>query len=254
MSKALLKICNFIFSLIVFFSLLLFGCYAAYALWDNNQILSVANGVQEEMLMLKPTLPEADASSEGQSYGFDDLLEINPDVVGWITMDNTNIDFPVLQGDTNLEYINRDVYGEYSLAGSIYLDSRNDSGFEDAYSLLYGHHMENSGMFGDIDLFKKASFFYKNTTGTLILPHRTYEIRVVACFLVDSAHELVFEPPYTKDHLEELLALMDSEVTLHYHSDMVASLRNSLSPKLLALSTCSSEYSDARTVLLVSLQ
>ncbi len=134
-----------------------------------------------------------------------------------------------------------------------FLDSRNDPKFEDAYSLLYGHHMENSGMFGDLDLYKKQSFFSKNTTGTLILPHRSYKLNVIACLLVDSAHELVFEPIYTKDRTTEILELLQTDALVNCHERFAESLSVMGEYKLLALSTCSSEFSDARTVLLLSM-
>lgn len=55
-----------------------------------------------------------------------------------------------MQGEDNMEYLNKDPYGDYSLSGSIYMDSRNTSDMSDDYLLLYGHHMENDYMFGSI--------------------------------------------------------------------------------------------------------
>ena len=72
-------------------------------------------------------------------------------MVGWIVVDDTNIDYPVMQGYDNSQYLNLDPYGEYSLSGSIFLDSRNSSDFTDPYSIIYGHHMEYGKMFGAID-------------------------------------------------------------------------------------------------------
>ena len=96
-----------------------------------------------------------------------------------MTLDNTNIDHPVVQGQDNLTYVNRDVYGNFALAGSIFLDSRNDSSFSDPYSLLYGHHMENSGMFGDLALYKEEAFFQENSTGYLITPEGVYDLEIL---------------------------------------------------------------------------
>ena len=127
------------------------------------------------MLKLKPA---------EDSPSFEELLAINPDFKGWVTLDGTNIDHPILQGKTNLSYINTDVYGNFSLAGSVFLDSRNNGNFEDTYSLLYGHHMENSKMFGDLDLYKEERFFRENQTGKLILPDRIYKLEIFASLIV----------------------------------------------------------------------
>ncbi|MBR1845920.1 MAG: class B sortase, partial [Oscillospiraceae bacterium] len=58
-----------------------------------------------------------------------------------------------MQGETNGKYLNTDPYGEYSLSGSIFLDSRNAGDFSDSYSLVYGHHMADGMMFGALDAF-----------------------------------------------------------------------------------------------------
>ena len=87
----------------------------------------------------------------------------------WLTVDGTKIDYPVVQGETNLEYINQDIYGEFALSGSIFLDSRNDRKFIDSYSLLYGHHMDNGAMFGDVMNYKEKEYFESHKTGTLYL-------------------------------------------------------------------------------------
>ena len=139
---------NALFSLVVLLCFFVVVAYAGYALWDNSQVYAAAENVRDEMLQFKP---QPDAEEGGPT--FHELQAVNPDVCAWVTLDNTNIDHPVLQGTDNLSYINRDVYGNFSLAGSIFLDSRNDSHFSDPYSLLYGHHMDNSGMYGDLDLY-----------------------------------------------------------------------------------------------------
>ena len=121
MIKILLKAVNFIVSFIVFFSLCTAGVYAAYALWDNSRIYAAAKDVQADMLKLKPQTQDVENGAS-----FEELLAVNPDVCAWVSLDNTKVDYPVLQGDTNLAYINKDVYGNFALAGSIFLDSRND--------------------------------------------------------------------------------------------------------------------------------
>lgn len=176
MLRWVLKAADSFVNLIVILCLSVAGIYAAYALWDNSRIYTAANDVQADMIKMKPDVEEDGGAS------FEELLAINSDVCAWVMLDNTNIDYPVLQGSTNLTYINQDVYGNFALAGSIFLDTRNKSDFSDAYSLLYGHHMENSGMFGDLDLYKEQAFFDDNITGMLILPDRAYNLEIFACW------------------------------------------------------------------------
>lgn len=245
-ARLLLRLGNAILNFILILSLLVSGTYAVYALWDNNQVLSAAGDVQADMIKLKPKIePEA----EDNSASFEELLAINPDVCGWVTMDNTHIDFPILQGATNFTYINTDVYGNFALAGSIFLDSRNSRDFSDPYSLLYGHHMDNGNMFGDLDLYKDEAFFRKNRTGTLILPTQTYDLEIICAMLVGAADEYIFEPQSTQYNINGLLKYAEKE-SLYINEDVLTRARDTKNVQILALSTCSSEFTDARTIVL----
>lgn len=244
LAGAFLRAANALVSFVVALCLCTAGLYSAYALWDNSRVYSAAEDVQADMIKLKPEVIEAGGAS------FEELLAVNPDVCAWITIDNTNIDFPVLQGKTNLTYINTDVYGKFAMAGSIFLDSRNDRGFGDIYSLLYGHHMANGNMFGDLDKFEEEVFFRENKTGTLILPDRTCDLEIYACLLVTASEDSIFDPQQYQDDINSLLDFVEQEA-LYCDADTVAELRQTNGDRqILALSTCSSEFTDARTIIL----
>lgn len=248
MSRFILKAANSFLNLIVVMSLFLAASYAGYALWDNNQLYAAAENVQDSMIKLKPVVTEEEGAS------FEELLAVNPDVCAWVTLDNTNIDFPILQGETNLTYINKDVYGNFALAGSIFLDSRNDHDFHDLVSLLYGHHMEESDMFGDLDKFKDQTFFDENKTGQLILPDRVYDLEIFACMLVEASEDAIFDPHLYEADIDKLLSLTEQEA-MHYNADKVSELRNSSGEnQILLLSTCSTEFTDARTIVLAEMK
>ena len=249
MARFILKIANSLLNFIIIVSLLLAGTYAGYALWDNNQVYAAASNVQADMIKLKPILTE----NEDEGASFEELLAINKDVCAWVTVDNTNIDFPILQGETNLTYINRDVYGNFALAGSIFLDSRNDKGFHDIVSLLYGHHMDQSDMFGDLDKYKDETFFKENTTGLLILPDRSYDLEIFACILTDASNDAIFEPQEYKADINKLIRLTEQE-GLHYNADKLEELKKTNGQRqILILSTCSTEFTDARTIVLAEM-
>ena len=126
--------------------------------------------LSDDLLSYKPQ------PGEGANPSLEDLMAINKDVAGWITIDDTHIDYPVVQGKDDMEYINKDVYGEFSLSGSIFLSCMNKKDFSDNYNLVYGHHMANGGMFGDVVSFTEKSYFDKHKTGELYLPDKTMHI------------------------------------------------------------------------------
>lgn len=223
------------------------GAYSAFALWDNQRVYSAAGDVQADMIRIKP---EAGTGAEDGGADFSELLKVNPDVCGWLTLDNTAIDCPILRGQTNFTYINTDVYGNFSLAGSIFLDARCSREFTDPFCLVYGHHMADHRMFGDLDRYKDPDFFESNSTGVLILPDRTYQLDILACMLVAASEDRVFEPTRWRDEDRGPLFSFVEENALHLRGELLERLGGDDSPRILCLSTCSSEFTDARTIVL----
>src|SRR5690625_852382 len=133
--------------------------YAAYNLGDividyykNRQLM---NNMQELFY-------EVDDEPVGDTIrpGFLPLLEQNEDVVGWITIDGTQIDYPIVQGEDNFHYLTRNFYHEDSRAGSIYMDFRNDVHLTDEKNvILYGHRMRDGSMFENLTKYLDADFF-----------------------------------------------------------------------------------------------
>ena len=112
----------------VFGFIMLIGLWQVY---DNYYMFT--HTLDKSVLRFKPDpkQPAAEADSP-----------ITDDMAGWITIDGTDIDYPVMQGKDNNAYLNTDPFGNYSLTGSIFLDSRSSPDFSDEYSVIYGHHMD----------------------------------------------------------------------------------------------------------------
>ena len=150
----------------------------------------------------------------------------------------------------NLTYVNTDVYGDFALAGSIFLDSRCDRTFHEKYALLYGHHMDNSKMFGDLDLYEDQAFFEENISGMLILPDRAYELETFAFLKVPASEDAIFSPQQWQTDTDGLLEFVQKEA-VYIREDVMGRIGTTEDlSQILAMSTCSSEYTDARTILL----
>ena len=128
---------------------------------------------------------------------------MNPDVCGWLTLDYTKIDYPVVQGTDNFEYLEKDVLGNPSVAGSIFLDAKSDRNFHDFYTVIMGHHMQGRKMFGDIDLYTDVSFFEKNTTGTLYVEGRILKLETVAILKADAYDKYVYRTDWKEKEEKE---------------------------------------------------
>lgn len=248
LNRIVIKLLNTILSLAVVSILLVSGCFSLFALWDNQKVYQRAENVQKQMLQLKPSIEPA----QGGVEQFATLKEINPDVCAWLTLDGTQIDYPILQGSDNYAYINTDVYGNYALAGSIFLDAANDSEFLNAYSLLYGHHMSGSRMFGDLDNYKDRAFFDSNTSGTLILPNKAYDLAIFAVMIVPASEHTIFNAAQYKNDAPSVLEFVNSNA-LYFRQSVVDDME-AADIQLIAFSTCASDYTDARTVVLARMR
>ena len=90
---------------------------------------------------------------------FSKLLEINPDTVGWLTVNNTKIDYPVVKSVNNKYYLNKSFYKKNSIAGWIYMDYRNSIDHLDQNTIIYGHSgIKNSTMFTTLNQIMKQSW------------------------------------------------------------------------------------------------
>jgi len=215
---------------------------------------SIAEAPRTEALPAVTAEPVLEPAYEAYGAPFDELIAINPDVNGWLTMPGTAIDHPLVQGKNNLDYISKNVYGEFALMGSIFLDSRNDHDYRDLYSILYGHNMSKHRMFGDVNLYKDEVFFRENQTGQLFLRDREHTLQTISCIVTPASNSTIFNPDnWLHMTNEEMLQAVQTEA-LFVSEEGLAALRQKLDsgeqPRILALSTCSNEYTDARTILL----
>ncbi len=247
LGRTIIKYIDRTVTLVLVLLLLLAGLYAVYALWDNQQVYDEAENAHEALLRYKPSAGTDKEDEEGD--GFRELMDINPDVCAWICMENTGIDYPVVQGKDNLSYISTDVYGNYALAGSIFLDSRNSRDGSDAFNLLYGHYMENHRLFGDLEEYRETAFFQNNRFGQFILPDRRFALEAVACFQAPAAEDLVFHPEYASAHVPEMLDYAEKHAE-QINAELFEKVKALENPRILALTTCSADSSDSRTVLI----
>lgn len=114
--------------------------------------------------------------------GFDGLKEINDDIIGWITIENTKIDYPILQSGNNTDYLKRNYYGEDSLPGSIFMDYRNNVTMNEKNFVLYGHRVKDGSMFQHLTKYLDKDFFEANQTFTFDTLYDRYEAEIFAVY------------------------------------------------------------------------
>lgn len=236
------RVGNRILSIVAGILILLMLSYGVYSLWDTYKIY--ANSfADEELLKFRPTDDGEDNPT------LKDLKKLNPDVKAWIQVPKTNIDYPVVQGQDDMEYINKNVYGEFELSGAIFLSCLNKDDFSDPYNLVYGHNMKNGGMFADVADFTNKEYFETHQKGKLYLTDATRKIRFFACMKVTAADAKIYHPDgYRKENLKDLLDYIQANAV--QYRDVNVADENSL----IALSTCSEAETNGRVVLIGKLE
>lgn len=184
MKKAIFGTLNNIYDF-VFIALMLFLLlFAGYARWDSEQVYTQADPIQ--YIQYKPSPPEM--------MSFEDLQKINSDVIGWLTIFDTNIDYPLVQAEDNEYYLNHNPKREPEGSGALFLDYRNDPKFSDFNTLIFGHHMAHNEMFGDLDLFLDEDFWDKHEFGNLIYDAQNHGLQFVAMLQSDAYDFFIYHP------------------------------------------------------------
>ncbi|MBS5885506.1 MAG: class B sortase [Clostridium sp.] len=171
---------------------------------------------------------------------YEDMKKVNSDYRFWITIDDTVIDYPVVQGEDNDFYLNNNFYKENSISGTIFLDNKNDE-LKDKNLILYGHNMRDGSMFAAINKLKENDFF-DNGKIRIITENGEENYEVFSVF-VEDANSINLKTNFSiiEEYNEYLQNLMDKS---YYQKDIKSDFS-----KIITLYTCSYEFEDARTIV-----
>lgn len=218
--------------------LMLCGVYVLNDIFYTNRTAFVSY----DLLQYRPA-PRGSEDAEAQTFG--ELRRINSDTVGWLELFGTHINYPVMQGRDDLEYLNKDIYGYSTMSGSIYLAASNESSFNDWYNIIYGHHMDSGAMFGDIVNYLDPEYFAAHSEGILQTADGDYSIQVIACIQTNAYEDIVYNMQESAE--EQYPALCEY---IREHSVNQTELPEQLDGmQLLGMSTCTSAVTNGRIVL-----
>jgi sortase B len=175
---------------------------------------------------------------------FDALSEINPDIVAWIYIEDTEINYPVVQGTDNQYYLKRLFNGKWNGSGCIFLDSRNSPDLSDRHSIIYGHHMKNGTMFSGLTEYKKQGFYEGHPVVLLMMPEQNVRVEIFAGY-VANVQENAWEIALGSD-VEFGEWLEEAKERSCFKSEITPAVTD----RIVTLSTCSYEFDNARFVLL----
>lgn len=181
---------------------------------------------------------------------YKNLLNTNKRLIGWVKIDDTNIDYPVMQTSDNEYYLEHNLNQEYDKNGSIFMDKDCDVLKPSTNYIIYGHHMKNGSMFGNLDLYEDEDYCRQHPyiQFDTIYEKGVYEVMYVFRSRVYSEEEIVFKYYQFIDanseqefnsYMNEMasMSLYDTGVTAEYGD------------QLLTLSTCDYQEKNGRFVV-----
>lgn len=175
---------------------------------------------------------------------FEALQKVNPDVVGWIYQKDTIINYPIMRGSDNDQYLHSDINKKYSVSGSIFMDYRNSGDFSDFNTIVYGHHMHDGSMFKSLRGYTKETDYYKDhKTFELITPDKKYHLQIVSAFITPATSEAY---TYSFNNIADKQAFLNYAVK---NSKISTGVTATTDDKIITLSTCAYDYDEARYVV-----
>lgn len=187
------------------------------------------------------TAVEADGSPMYHAVDWLGLQSTNPDIVGWIYLPDSIIDYPVVQGTDNEFYLHHDFKKHRNAAGAIFIDTANAAGMTDDNTIIYGHHMRDGSMFRRLKKYKAQAYFDEHKIIYYYTPEQNYEIHVFAAYNATAGEA------YTQiDMGADKMRLLDEFVG---KSDIITGVRPNSEDKIVTLVTCDYNQKDARYIV-----
>lgn len=184
---------------------------------------------------------------------FNDLLAVCPDVKGWLSIPETDIDYVVAQGraDDPNYYLDKDLYGNYSKAGTLYLDSRGSIEADSKNLVIHGHNMVSTEekMFHSLLEYKKTSYYKEHPVISFDTLYSTDLWKVFAVFISNGSDEKEPLFDYRKATFNDSSDFLNFVYQIRIRSLLNTEVDIQADDQILCLSTCSYEVDNYRTVV-----
>ena len=178
---------------VAFIAIFIFSSYRLFLIFSNyyegNEIYSES----QELYFEEPENPD-----DGFKVDFKSLKQVNNEALGWIYIEDTPINYPLLQTDNNDYYLKHTYDRRYSDFGSIFIDYRSSSDLTDPNTIIYGHNTKNGSMFGTLKKYKDKSYLEQHPCFYIIYEDATYKYEIISAFTAQ-----ISNPVYNLDFADE---------------------------------------------------
>lgn len=173
---------------------------------------------------------------------FKSLQELNNDVVAWLAVPGTQINYPIVKGNNNDYYLNHTFQKKRNMAGSIFMDYQADSNLGSTNTIVYGHNMKNKSMFATLLLYKNSAFHQKYPYFWIVTPEKTYQCTIFTsytCNIKDGIYEINMPENTFQNYLNKVV------LKANYDTGILPAATD----KIVTLSTCTNVNDSQRYVV-----
>ncbi|WKY45830.1 class B sortase [Eubacteriaceae bacterium ES2] len=226
------KIFPIIFGLIIILTIISLGIYNFYPSYRENQ--------QKISLIAVSSVVQTDESTD--RINFESLKAQNPDTVGWILIDGTPVNYPVMQSSDNDFYLHHNFYKESSIPASIFLDYLCNSVNTRNY-VLYGHYMSDESMFGSLWNYQDQAYLEEHPIIQFDTPGNKGDWEIFSVYTVPADYE--YRQPEFIDNNDFFQYVSRLKANSAYQINVEPTPNDTI----LTLSTCIYTFDDARFVV-----
>ncbi len=208
---------------------------------ENEDGLEIANALAKTTGSSESVLKKS-ALDAAEREKFNKMTSINPDYAGWLSIEGTAIDYPIVKSKDNKFYLSHGFDMEPNLSGSIFMDYRNKGNGKDKNIVIYGHNMKNGTMFKGLMDFKRKEFFEENKRIVLNDGIEESFWEIFSVYVTDTGFNYIRTEFTDMQYIFFVREI--SEKSMHEVDDNLENI-----DAVLTLSTCSYEFDDARFVV-----
>ncbi len=204
----------------------------------KKEVTKVKDEQQEDVQNTEQTVEDTSTTEEkkGLSQDFSELLSINSETIGWIKVNNTNVDYPVVKHSDNDYYLNKDFYNNNNINGWIYMDYRNSPDNLSDNTILYGHtnYTDYSLMFGSLINTTKESWYTNdaNTYITFNTLNGNHQFKIFSIYIIDVTNDYLVSDFKSELNHQNFINTITSRSIYNFNTPV------STNDRILTLSTC----------------
>ena len=222
--------------MIIFTIIFLYSAVQLYGIWMGYRESEILyHNAQEEFFQQAEESNMQQVADTGLQLAvdFDSLQAVNSDVVGWIWMKDTVINYPILHSKKNNdEYLYTTYDGKQNNSGSIFADYRNNADFTDDNTVLYGHNMKNGSMFACLLKMRGQEYFDAHREFYVLTPEGNRRYEIISVFQVDALSDIYEREFATKEEKQQWLDFVIKK------SAVLAPFSANVEDTFVLLSTC----------------